>query len=219
MSADTDLAVIGPAASEAASLATDALGLAGEPAPGFNLWAAEAGELGDLISRQAKAWKAPLVGGNGACGEIAMSPRRGRRRQRPRRAAALTRGRRPGGGLRGRPHRRDAEAESRSPDRTAAPDSGRWPCPCCPTANGRAARRHDLAGQRSGRRTAPPRSPAGVGGNPRSIAALGDVQMTVSVELGRTKIPIRDLLGIHNGAVVQLDRAGSHPVDILSTGR
>ncbi len=42
--------------------------------------------------------------------------------------------------------------------------------------------------------------------------------MTVSVELGRTKIPIRDLLNIHNGAVVQLDRPVSHPVDIFVHG-
>lgn len=42
--------------------------------------------------------------------------------------------------------------------------------------------------------------------------------MTVSVELGRTKVAIKDLLSIHNGAVVQLDRAVSHPVDVLVNG-
>ena len=42
--------------------------------------------------------------------------------------------------------------------------------------------------------------------------------MTVSVELGRTKLPIRELLNIHSGAVVQLDRAVSHPVDIFVQG-
>lgn len=52
----------------------------------------------------------------------------------------------------------------------------------------------------------------------RSIAALADVEMTVSVELGRTKIAIRDLLSIHNGAVVQLDRSITHPVDVLVHG-
>jgi flagellar motor switch protein FliN/FliY len=52
----------------------------------------------------------------------------------------------------------------------------------------------------------------------RSIAAFGEVEMTVSVELGRTKIPIRDLLSIHNGAVVQLDRGVTHPVDLFVQG-
>jgi flagellar motor switch protein FliN/FliY len=52
----------------------------------------------------------------------------------------------------------------------------------------------------------------------RSIAALADVEMTVSVELGRTKIAIRDLLSIRNGAVVQLDRSITHPVDVLVHG-
>jgi flagellar motor switch protein FliN/FliY len=42
--------------------------------------------------------------------------------------------------------------------------------------------------------------------------------MTVSVELGRTKIAIRDLLSIHNGTVVQLDRSITHPVDVLVHG-
>jgi flagellar motor switch protein FliN/FliY len=42
--------------------------------------------------------------------------------------------------------------------------------------------------------------------------------MTVSVELGRTKIPIKDLLSIHNGSVVQLDRPVSQPVDIFVHG-
>lgn len=52
----------------------------------------------------------------------------------------------------------------------------------------------------------------------RSIATFGDVEMSVSVELGRTKIPIRDLLNIHNGAVVQLDRPVTHPVDLFVQG-
>jgi flagellar motor switch protein FliN/FliY len=52
----------------------------------------------------------------------------------------------------------------------------------------------------------------------RSIASFGEVEMSVSVELGRTKIPIRDLLNIHNGAVVQLDRAVTHPVDVFVQG-
>jgi flagellar motor switch protein FliN/FliY len=52
----------------------------------------------------------------------------------------------------------------------------------------------------------------------RSITTFGDVEMSVSVELGRTKIPIRDLLNIHNGAVVQLDRPVTHPVDLFVQG-
>lgn len=45
-----------------------------------------------------------------------------------------------------------------------------------------------------------------------------DVSMTVSVELGRVTMPIGDLLQLSEGAVVQLDRMISQPVDIIAQG-
>lgn len=55
-------------------------------------------------------------------------------------------------------------------------------------------------------------------GPARSIEALAEVHMTISVELGRTKLLVRDLLNIHNGAVVQLDRQVTQPVDVFVHG-
>lgn len=52
----------------------------------------------------------------------------------------------------------------------------------------------------------------------RSIATLGEVALSVTVELGRTELPLRALLGLHPGAVIQLDRAVSAPVDIYANG-
>jgi len=45
-----------------------------------------------------------------------------------------------------------------------------------------------------------------------------DVNMTVSVELGRVTMPIGELLQLSEGAVIQLDRLVSQPVDIIAQG-
>ncbi len=88
-------------------------------------------------------------------------------------------------------------------------------------AAGEAAPTPDLGREAPlGADTLPPLGPSLHSGDTpiRSIATLADVEMTVSVELGRTKIAIRDLLSIRNGAVVQLDRSITHPVDVLVHG-
>ncbi|MEZ6123456.1 MAG: flagellar motor switch protein FliN [Planctomycetaceae bacterium] len=45
-----------------------------------------------------------------------------------------------------------------------------------------------------------------------------DVSVDVSVELGRVTIPIGDLLKLGEGAVLELERALSEPVDIVAQG-
>jgi len=45
-----------------------------------------------------------------------------------------------------------------------------------------------------------------------------DVNMTVSVELGRVTMPIGDMLQLAEGSVIQLDRPVSQPVDIIAQG-
>ncbi|HUO48981.1 MAG TPA: flagellar motor switch protein FliN, partial [Acidimicrobiales bacterium] len=42
--------------------------------------------------------------------------------------------------------------------------------------------------------------------------------MSVTVELGRTRLLMRDLLGLRAGSVVELDRPAGSPVDILVNG-
>ncbi|HET9442524.1 MAG TPA: flagellar motor switch protein FliN, partial [Acidimicrobiales bacterium] len=49
----------------------------------------------------------------------------------------------------------------------------------------------------------------------RSIELLNDVEMSVTVELGRTRMLVRDLLALTPGSVVELDRVAGSPVDVL----
>jgi flagellar motor switch protein FliN/FliY len=43
--------------------------------------------------------------------------------------------------------------------------------------------------------------------------------MEVSVELGRTKIKVKDILNLGVGSVVELNKLANEPVDILVNGR
>ena len=47
---------------------------------------------------------------------------------------------------------------------------------------------------------------------------LADVEMGVTAELGRCRMSMRELLSITPGAVIDLDRAASAPVDVLVNG-
>lgn len=53
----------------------------------------------------------------------------------------------------------------------------------------------------------------------RGIEMLHGVVMDVTVEIGRTRMPVRDLLSLAPGAVVELDRAAGSPADLLVNGR
>ena len=57
-------------------------------------------------------------------------------------------------------------------------------------------------------------TPAGAG-NPGGLALLMDVPLKISVELGRTKLAVREVLDLQSGAVVELDRMAGDPVDVL----
>src|SRR5580692_7977994 len=56
---------------------------------------------------------------------------------------------------------------------------------------------------------------ADLAGGERSLDLLHGVEMTVTVELGRTKMLLRDLLALQTGSVIELDRAAGSPVDVL----
>ncbi|WP_232681079.1 flagellar motor switch protein FliN [Nocardioides sp. R-C-SC26] len=53
----------------------------------------------------------------------------------------------------------------------------------------------------------------------RGIEMLHGVEMEVTVELGRTRMAVRDLLALAPGAVLALDRAAGSPADLLVNGR
>jgi len=52
-------------------------------------------------------------------------------------------------------------------------------------------------------------------GEPRNIDLLMDVDLPVSIELGRTKMPISDILALGPGSVVELNKLAGEPADLL----
>ncbi len=48
---------------------------------------------------------------------------------------------------------------------------------------------------------------------------LYDVQLAVTVELGRTTLKVRDVLGLGPGAVVELDTRAGEPVEVVVNGK
>jgi flagellar motor switch protein FliN/FliY len=48
---------------------------------------------------------------------------------------------------------------------------------------------------------------------------LLDVRLTVSVEVGRVPMSVRDVMDLGPGAVVELQRGASEPVDVYANGR
>ncbi len=52
-------------------------------------------------------------------------------------------------------------------------------------------------------------------GQPETIDMLMDVNMQFTVELGRTQMPVRQILELQNGSVVELDRIAGEAVDVF----
>ena len=55
-------------------------------------------------------------------------------------------------------------------------------------------------------------------GRASDLDLLGSVEMQVTVELGRARLKVRDLLRLGEGSLIELDRAVGAPVDILVNG-
>lgn len=51
------------------------------------------------------------------------------------------------------------------------------------------------------------------------MSLLHDVEMVVTAELGRTTMPVRELLALTPGMVVEIDRAAGAPIDLLVNGK
>lgn len=54
---------------------------------------------------------------------------------------------------------------------------------------------------------------------PHNIDLIMDVPLDISVELGKTRKTIRDILELHQGAIIQLDKLAGEPVDMLVNGK
>ncbi|MFT4823228.1 MAG: flagellar motor switch protein FliN/FliY [Halioglobus sp.] len=55
-------------------------------------------------------------------------------------------------------------------------------------------------------------------GSEINLDALLDVQVQLSVEIGRCKVPIKQLISLNQGSVIELDRGVNEPLDLLVNG-
>jgi flagellar motor switch protein FliN/FliY len=51
------------------------------------------------------------------------------------------------------------------------------------------------------------------------LGRINSVEMALTVEIGRTRMSVRDVLALEPGAVIELDRSAGAPADILLNGR
>lgn len=95
-------------------------------------------------------------------------------------------------------------APDEAPGGVAAPPAGAGPTPVPPAPPMEAP-------------AAPvvPHAAAGRDDIDRSLDVLSEVEMSVTVELGRTRLPVRHLLSLSPGSVIELNRSANTPVDIL----
>ncbi len=58
----------------------------------------------------------------------------------------------------------------------------------------------------------------GPAGSEANMDVILDIPVTISMEIGRTHISIRNLLQLNQGSVVELDRLAGEPMDVLVNG-
>jgi len=51
-----------------------------------------------------------------------------------------------------------------------------------------------------------------------NLDVILDVSVSLSLEVGRTRIPIRNLLQLNQGSVVELERGAGEPLDVFVNG-
>lgn len=56
---------------------------------------------------------------------------------------------------------------------------------------------------------------AGPGNTPKSLDLLLDVELPVSVSFGRAQLPLKDVLKLTTGAIIELNRSINEPVELL----
>lgn len=64
---------------------------------------------------------------------------------------------------------------------------------------------------------APAAGSGGVEGRP-DLDVILDIPVSISMEVGRTAITIRNLLQLNQGSVIELDRLAGEPLDVLVNG-
>ncbi|NGX16237.1 flagellar motor switch protein FliN [Wenzhouxiangella sp. XN24] len=59
---------------------------------------------------------------------------------------------------------------------------------------------------------------AGLAGEDVNLEVVLDIPVTLAMEIGRAKLPIRNLLQLNQGSVVELERLVGEPMDVLVNG-
>jgi len=52
-----------------------------------------------------------------------------------------------------------------------------------------------------------------------NLGRINNVWMALTVEIGHTRMPVRDVLSLEPGAVIELDRSAGAPADVMLNGR
>ncbi len=65
---------------------------------------------------------------------------------------------------------------------------------------------------------AKPAPKADAGDGQRNLDLVLDIPVTISMEIGRVKVPIRNLLQLTQGSVVELERLAGEPLDVMVNG-
>ena len=59
---------------------------------------------------------------------------------------------------------------------------------------------------------------AGISDEDINLNVIMDIPVDLSMEIGRTKISIRNLLQLNQGSIVELDRLAGEPLDVMVNG-
>ena len=61
-------------------------------------------------------------------------------------------------------------------------------------------------------------APAPLQGGETGLGRVRDIPLEVTVELGRTRLLIRDILDLSAGSIIELDKIAGEPVDLFANG-
>lgn len=55
--------------------------------------------------------------------------------------------------------------------------------------------------------------------SPNNLGLLNEVSISLTIEIGRAQIKIRDLLNLTKGSIIELNKSAGDPVDIYANGK
>jgi flagellar motor switch protein FliN/FliY len=105
------------------------------------------------------------------------------------------------------------KAEAKEPAKEAAPTATKEAAPAATKEAAPAAAK--VAAPAASTASAPVATKEAAAEAPSNLRLILDVPLEISVELGRSKILVKDLLNLGQGSVVELDKLMDEPMEIL----